>query len=78
MLADGRYCYPLTITDFASRYLLCCEALATTKELYAFPVFERAFKDFGLPRAIRSDNDLSSESIATRGRVHPEPRWAAF
>ena len=47
---------PLTITDFASRYLLCCEALETTKELYAFPVFERAFKDFGLPRAIRSDN----------------------
>ena len=32
MLADQRYCYPLTITDFASRYLLCCEALETTKE----------------------------------------------
>ena len=32
MLADRRYCYPLTITDFASRYLLTCEALATTKE----------------------------------------------
>jgi len=58
MLADRRYCYPLTITDFASRYLLCCEALATTKEIYAFPVFERAFKDFGLPRAIRSDNGV--------------------
>ena len=56
MLADRRYCYPLTITDFASRYLLCCEALATTKEIYAFTVFERAFKDFGLPRAIRTDN----------------------
>ena len=58
MLVDRRYCYPLTITDFASRYLLCCEALATTKEIYAFPVFERAFKDFGLPRAIRSDNGV--------------------
>jgi putative transposase len=54
MLADRRYCYPLTITDFASRYLFCCEALATTKEIYAFTAFERAFKDFGLPRAIRS------------------------
>ena len=32
MLADRRYCYPLTITDFASRYLLCCEALANTQE----------------------------------------------
>jgi len=56
MLADKRYCYPLTITDFASRYLLCCDALAATKEMYAFTVFERAFKDFGLPLAIRTDN----------------------
>ena len=56
MLADKRYCYPLTITDFASRYLICCDALETTRETYAFRVFERAFKDFGLPRAIRTDN----------------------
>jgi putative transposase len=58
MLADRRYCYPLTITDSASRYLLCCDALATTKEVYAFSVFERAFKDFGLPLAIRTDNGV--------------------
>ena len=58
MLADRRYCYPLTITDFASRYLLSCEALSTTKEIYAFTVFERVFKEFGLPRAIRTDNGV--------------------
>jgi putative transposase len=58
MLADKRYCYPLTITDFASRYLLSCEALSTTKEHYAFAVFERVFKDFGLPKAIRTDNGV--------------------
>jgi putative transposase len=58
MLADKRYCYPLTITDFASRYLICCDALETTKEAYAFTVFERAFKDFGLPLAIRTDNGV--------------------
>jgi putative transposase len=58
MLADKRYCYPLTITDFASRYLLSCEALSTTKEYYAFAVFERVFKDFGLPKAIRTDNGV--------------------
>jgi putative transposase len=58
MLADRRYCYPLTITDFASRYLIACEALATTKESFAFRVFERAFKDFGLPEAIRTDNGV--------------------
>ena len=56
MLADRRYCYPLTISDFASRYLISCEALANTKAMYAFTVFERAFKDFGLPGAIRTDN----------------------
>ncbi len=58
MLGDRRYCYPLTITDFASRYLLTCEALTTTQEKFAFTVFERAFKEFGLPHAIRTDNGV--------------------
>jgi putative transposase len=58
MLADKRYCYPLTVTDFASRYLISCDALSSTKERYAFTVFERVFKDFGLPKAIRTDNGV--------------------
>ena len=58
MLANRRYCYPLTITDFASRYLLSCEALSSTREAFAFAVFERAFKDFGLPTGIRTDNGV--------------------
>jgi putative transposase len=58
MLTNRRYCYPLTITDFASRYLLSCDALATTQERFAFTVFERTFKEFGLPRAIRTDNGV--------------------
>jgi putative transposase len=57
-LADRRYCFPLTITDFATRYLLGCEALASTKAPQVFTVFERTFKEFGLPRAIRTDNGL--------------------
>jgi transposase InsO family protein len=57
-LGNGQYCYPLTLTDFSSRYLLSCEALATTKEQFAFAVFERAFNDFGLPLAIRTDNGV--------------------
>ncbi len=52
MLGHRRYCYPLTITDFASRYLLTCEALSTTQERFAFTVFERTFKHFGLPHVI--------------------------
>ena len=58
MLADRRYCYPLTISDFSSRYLLACDALSTTKEKYAFVVFERVFQEFGLPNAIRTDNGV--------------------
>jgi putative transposase len=41
-----------------SRYLIACDALATTKERYAFTVFERVFKDFGLPLSIRTDNGV--------------------
>src|SRR5204863_7703082 len=58
MLGNRQYCYPLTITGFASRYLLTCEALSTTKEKYAFAVFERVFQDCGLPDAIRTDNGV--------------------
>jgi putative transposase len=47
---------PLTITDFASRYLIAYEALHTTKEVYAFSASERIFEEFGLSAAIRTDN----------------------
>ena len=62
-LADHRYCYPLTITDFVSRYLMCCEALEGTKGIYAFSVFERVFKESGLPKAIRTDNGVPFASV---------------
>jgi len=58
MLEDRRYCYPLTISDFASRYLLGCDALESTREASAFPVFERVFQECGLPNAIRTDNGV--------------------
>jgi hypothetical protein len=35
MLADKRLCHPLTVSDFASRYIICCDALATAKQEYA-------------------------------------------
>jgi putative transposase len=57
-LGNRRYCYPLTVTDFASRYLLACEALSNTQGTFAFAVFERVFKEFGLPLAIRTDNGV--------------------
>ena len=51
-----RYCYPLTINDSVSRYLLSCEALEDVKARGVFPVFERVFEEHGLPLAIRTDN----------------------
>ena len=56
MLGNKEYCYPLTITDYRSRYLLACEGVGSTRSDFAFSIFERAFKDFGLPAAIRTDN----------------------
>ena len=57
-LGDGRYCYPLTVTDQASRFLLLCEALESTKEASAITAFEQLFRERGLPAAIRSDNGV--------------------
>lgn len=58
MMGNRKYCYPLTVTDHASRYLLMCEALESTREDLAFVAFERLFKERGLPLAIRSDNGV--------------------
>src|ERR1700677_171127 len=58
LLGNHLYCYPLTVTDHASRYLLPCEALSSTKEDFAFTIFERLFKERGLPAQIRSDNGV--------------------
>ena len=58
LLGNHQYCYPLTVTDHASLCLLSCEALSSTKQDYAFTVFERLFKERGLPSNIRSDNGV--------------------
>jgi len=57
-LGNGRYCYPLTVTDQASRYVLACEALDSTREDPVIEAFQRLFAERGLPRAMRSDNGL--------------------
>lgn len=55
-LRNKQYCYPLTITDHFSRYLLCCEALENTQGQPVIEVFSRIFSEYGLPTAILSDN----------------------
>ena len=55
---NGRYCYPLTVTDNFSRYLLICQALSSTAVDEAKPVFTQLFKEYGLPKRIRTDNGV--------------------
>jgi transposase InsO family protein len=57
-LGNGQYCYPLTVTDHASRFLLMCEALQSTREDTAITAFEQLFLERGLPVSIRSDNGV--------------------
>ena len=57
-LGNKRYCYPLTVTDHASRYLLMCQALESVREETAIQAFEQLFGERGLPMAIRSDNGV--------------------
>jgi hypothetical protein len=61
---DGARCEPLTITDAYSRYLLRCQALLRTDTAHVWPVLDAAFREFGLPRYLRSDN---GSPFASRG-----------
>ena len=61
---DGRYCYPLTVADGFSRYLLGCQALLSTSCADAKPVFRRLFQEFGLPERIRTDNGVPFATVS--------------
>jgi putative transposase len=72
LLGNHQYCYPLTVTDHASRFLLSWEALSSTREEYAFTVFERLFKERGLPANIRSNNGVpfaSAHALFNRSKL---------
>ncbi|MFL5577905.1 MAG: IS481 family transposase [Gemmatimonadaceae bacterium] len=72
--ADGRYCFPLTVADGASRYLLACRALTSTQTREARPVFARLFREYGLPARIRTDNGVPFATTAL-GRLSPLSVW---
>ena len=72
---DGVYCYPLTIVDLHSRYLLRVHALPSVRTEGAKPVFERLFRDVGLPGAIRSDNGPPFASTGIHGLCELNAWW---
>ncbi len=71
---DGLYCYPLTVTDGYSRYLLGCQALSSTAVAEAQPVFARLFREFGLPERIRTDNGVPF-ATTTLARLSSLSAW---
>lgn len=71
---DGRYCYPLTVTDGFSRYLLGCQGLHSTRVAEAKPVFTRLFKEYGLPQRIRTDNGVPF-ATTTLARLSSLSAW---
>jgi transposase len=71
---DGRYCYPLTVTDGFSRYLLGCQALSSTAGAEAKPVMTRLFQEYGLPTRIRTDNGVPF-ATTTLARLSKLSAW---
>lgn len=72
---DGIYCYPLTIADQHTRYLLTCQGLRTTKGAGVRASFEQAFRTYGLPRAIRTDNGVPFASTGLHGLSRLNVWW---
>ncbi len=60
-LGNGRYCYPLTVSDHASRYLLLCEAFESTREAPVIAAFQQLFRDRGLSGAMAPTTNSSSQ-----------------
>ncbi|WP_371748247.1 integrase core domain-containing protein [Bradyrhizobium sp. CCBAU 53338] len=67
LTGDGKRCEPLTLTDAHSRYLLRCQALSRTDTDHVWPVLDAAFREFGLPRYLRSDNGSPFASTGAGG-----------
>jgi putative transposase len=64
LTGDGTHCEPLTLSDAYSRYLLRCQVVAHTDGDHVWPVLDAAFREFGLPKGLRSDNGAP---FASRG-----------
>lgn len=73
-LGDGQYSYPLTVTDNYSRYLLACKGLSGTLLQPTRELFTRLFKEYGLPRRIKTDNGTPFAAV-TLGRLSQLSVW---
>lgn len=75
LLANGKRCYPLTLTDNHSRFILQCRALTTTTTAAVQPWFEWVFREYGLPERLRTDNGPPFASVAVGGLSRLSKWW---
>jgi len=74
-LLNRSYCYPLTVSDLFSRYLVGCESLQNTRTEPARECFEALFDEYGLPERIRSDNGSPFSSVGIGGLSELSVWW---
>jgi putative transposase len=74
-MRNGVYCYPLTVIDHFSRYLLGCQGLRDVGGVGVKPQLRRLFRAYGLPEAIRSDNGAPFASSGIHGLNHLNVWW---
>lgn len=72
---DGARCEPLTVSDQATRYLLCCQGLSSTRTELVRPVLERVFRQYGVPERMRSDNGSPFASNGECGLTELSVWW---
>jgi transposase InsO family protein len=72
---DGIYCYPLTVADQHTRYLLGCQGLLSTQGQGVRPIFDRLFHEYGLPGAIRTDNGVPFATTGIHGLSQLNVWW---
>ena len=72
---DGVYCYPLTVCDAHSRYVLACDGHGSVEQYGALTAFDRLFREHGLPRAIRTDNGVPFATQAICGLSRLSVWW---
>src|SRR5216683_4158029 len=73
--ADGTRCDPLTITDAHSRYLLRCQITPKADSIHVAAIFDAAFREYGLPLVIHTDNGVPFASCAPGGLSRVSMRW---
>lgn len=74
-LGRGAYCYPLTLLDLQTHFLLRCTALPTTAVSVTRSIFVQAFREYGLPTALRTDNGVPFAQPNALGRLGALGFW---